>query len=192
MFLIRSVKRISIIKFNDRMLFCIIIFCEIIKPSYQIVYSCNSNVSCGCSRNPVVLTKVVGGEPASTATWGWAVSISIYGRYLCGGSILSSSWVITAAHCVKSFNASQITIYAGSNIRWTGTQTRVISHVCIHPNYTSNSYTHDIALLHLISPLMIDDPNLNSICLGHINSAVLMTKEWPPVNTTVRNLFLSR
>ncbi|CAF3754548.1 unnamed protein product [Rotaria sp. Silwood1] len=155
------------------------------KSSYQIVYSCNTSDSCGCSRNSAILTKIVGGESAGTATWGWAVSISIAGRYLCGGSILSSSWIITAAHCVKDTTASQISIYVGSNIQWTGSQSRVVSHVYVHPNYSSVGYVNDIALLHLTSPLTMSDPNLSAICLNFVNSTIRMTEEWPSVNTTV-------
>ncbi|CAF4136318.1 unnamed protein product [Rotaria sp. Silwood2] len=132
-----------------------------------------------------MLTKIVGGESAGTATWGWTVSISIADRYLCGGSILSSSWIITAAHCVKDAIASEITIYAGSNFRWVGSESRVVLNVHIHPNYSSVGYVNDIALLRLTSPLTMNDPNLSTICLNFVNSTVLMTEEWPPANTTV-------
>ncbi len=157
----------------------------VIRPSYQTVYSCDTNATCGCSTNPVSITRIVGGQAAGTATWGWIVSISIANSYLCGGSIISSSWIITAAHCVNGYSASQITIYAGSIIRWTGTQTRVASKVIVHPSYNSKTYVNDIALLQLASPLTMSDPNISSICIPSVSSAILSAGEWPPAGTTV-------
>jgi secreted trypsin-like serine protease len=173
---------------NNQILLWIIILFGNIDSSYQIVYSCNTSELCGCSTNSAILTKIVGGESASTATWSWAVSISIAGSYLCGGSIVSSSWVITAAHCVKDFQASQITIYAGSILRWSGSQNRVASHIFVHPNYNSVSYVNDIALLHLTSPLIMSDSSVSAICLQFVQSTVVLSiEEWPPANTTVSN-----
>jgi len=161
----------------------------IIRPSYQTVYSCNASLSCGCSTNPVSITRIVGGQNAGTATWGWAVSISIASNYLCGGSIISTSWIITAAHCVVNFTASQITIYAGSNRRFSGTQTRVASKVIVHPSYNPNTYLNDIALLRLASPLIMSDPNFSPICIPSVSSATLSAGEWPPAGTTV-NIYI--
>ena len=121
--------------------------------SHQTVYSCNASASCGCSSNPAVLTRIVGGEAANSSTWGWAVSISIARIYLCGGSIISDSWVITAAHCVEGRTSSQVTVYAGSTRQWVGTQTRAVANIFRHSNYNSVTYVNDIALLQLQSPL---------------------------------------
>jgi len=169
-----------------------IILIGIIRSSHQTVYSCNSNVSCGCSTNSATVTRIVGGENANSATWGWAVSISIDDIYLCGGSIISSSWVITAAHCVYGgYTASQITIYAGSTSRFVGTQTRVGSQLIIHPSYNPNTYVNDIALLQLASPLIMSDPYVSAICLPSVSSSTLSAGEWPSANTTVSNSFSS-
>ena len=84
------------------------------------VYSCNSTAPCECSNRPASLTRVVGGEAAGTSIWGWAVALSISSRYLCGGTILSSRWIITAAHCVETAQATDVTIYAGSNTKYAG------------------------------------------------------------------------
>jgi secreted trypsin-like serine protease len=152
-------------------------------------YTCSSSASCGCSTNSATLTRIVGGESASAATWGWAVSLYITGGYLCGGSIISSSWIITAAHCVNGLQGSDVTVYAGSLSRWTGTQIITGSSVTVHPSYNTTTYVYDIALVKLSSPLSMSDPYVSQICLPSISSATLAAGEWPPVGTSVSNSF---
>ncbi|CAF4938883.1 unnamed protein product, partial [Rotaria sp. Silwood1] len=163
----------------------IIILLTLVRLSYQTLYACNASASCGCSRNSATVSRIVGGETANSATWGWAVSISIANTYLCGGSIISSSWIITAAHCAEGFTASQFKVYAGSNIRYSGTQNRTVSKVILHSEYNSATFVNDIALLKLASPLNMSDPYVRSICLPSISQATLSAGEWPPVGTNV-------
>ena len=175
---------------NGHMLiFSMIILFGWIRISHQTNYTCSSSLSCGCSTNSAVLTRIVGGENASAATWGWAVSISIANTYLCGGSIISSSWVLTAAHCVNGYTASQITIFAGSTVRFSGTQRRSGSKLIVHPSYSTRTYVNDIALLQLTSPLSMSDSYVSSICLPSVSSSTLSAGEWPPAGTSVNNSF---
>jgi secreted trypsin-like serine protease len=170
---------------------CVIILFSIIRSTYPTTYTCNPSLSCGCSTNSAVVTRIVGGEAASSSTWSWAVSVSIANTYLCGGSILSSSWVATAAHCVNGYSASQVTIYAGSTTPISGTQSSVGSKLVVNPNYSTTTYVNDIALLKLATPLSLSDPAVSTICLPSISSATLSAGEWPPVNTSVSNCFQS-
>ncbi|CAF1576748.1 unnamed protein product [Adineta ricciae] len=151
----------------------------------QTVYSCNASAACGCSKNSAVLSRIVGGETANASTWGWAVSISIDDNYLCGGSIISSSWILTAAHCVNGYSAEKVTIYAGSTRRWTGSQTRVVSQIIIHASYDTDTYENDIALLKLGTALTMSDTAISTICLPSVSSATLAAGEWPAAGTTV-------
>ncbi|CAF4090593.1 unnamed protein product, partial [Adineta steineri] len=171
---------------GDLLKILLVILFNLIRITYQTTtYSCNATASCGCSTNSATLSRIVGGEAATPATWGWAVSLNIANTYLCGGSIISSGWVITAAHCVNGQTASSITIYAGSNSRWTGTQSRVVSKIIVHPSYNSDTYVDDVALLQLKTPLDMTDRYVSQICLPSVDSTTLSTTEWPAANTTV-------
>nr|XP_055196418.1 brain-specific serine protease 4-like isoform X1 [Nyctereutes procyonoides] len=54
--------------------------------------------ACG---KPQQLNRIVGGEDSTDAQWPWVVSIQKNGTHHCAGSLLSSRWVVTAAHCFK-------------------------------------------------------------------------------------------
>jgi secreted trypsin-like serine protease len=176
--IIRSNARMKITSSCATSAMWAILLLFIIQPSHQYVYSCNSSVQCGCSSSPVSITRIVGGESAGTSTWGWAVSISIGGISLCGGAILSSSWVITAAHCMSGISPSQVIVYAGSNIRFSG-QSRVASSVIIHPNYISSTHVNDIALIRLGTPFLTTSSTVKTICIPSVSSVTLSTGEWP-------------
>ena len=169
-------------------LILMIVFLGTVESNHETVYSCNASASCGCSMNPAVVSRIVGGEAANSSTWGWAVSLSMNRRYLCGGSIISDSWVITAAHCVLGYIPSQVIVYAGSTLRWTGTQIRVVRNIIMHPNYNPNTLVNDIALLQLQSSFNMSDPSLSLVCLPSVNETTLSMGEWPSAGTTVNVL----
>lgn len=52
-----------------------------------------------CGRRQFSMDRIVGGQDASLGKWPWQVSLRYDGTHLCGGSIISNEWVITAAHC---------------------------------------------------------------------------------------------
>jgi secreted trypsin-like serine protease len=174
------------------LLFSIIILFTAIRPSYQTIYSCNATASCGCSPKPISVSRIVGGEIAAPQTWTWAVSIRIDNTYLCGGTILSSSWILTAAHCVVGNTASQITVYAGSTTQLSGGQMKVASRIFMHPNYQANTHENDIALLQLSYPLNMNDLNIGVICIPSVSSATLAAGEWPSIGTSVSDWIFSK
>lgn len=166
-------------------LLSVVILITAISPSDQIVYSCDPRAGCGCSVNPVSITRIVGGESAGFATWSWVVSILMNDGNLCGGSIISNSWILTAAHCVSGYAPSQITINAGSILLGSGAQRITVSQIIIHPYYAAATYENDIALLRISPLLPMNDPNIGTICLPSINPAIIAANEWPEPGTTV-------
>ena len=150
-------------------------------------YPCNSTAACGCSQNSATVSRIVGGEVAGAATWAWAVSLRINGGTLCGGTIISASWVVTAGHCARGVAPSKIIVYSGSNLRWSGTA-NAVSQVIVHPNYDPQYVTSDIALLQLSQPLDLTDPSLAAICLPFVSASTLADTQWPPIGIAVRPL----
>jgi hypothetical protein len=52
---------------------------------------------------PQQLNRVVGGQDSTDGEWPWVVSIRKNGTHHCAGSLLTSHWVVTAAHCFKGY-----------------------------------------------------------------------------------------
>eukprot|EP00111_Clytia_hemisphaerica_P002734 TCONS_00007703-protein len=51
-----------------------------------------------CGRPQVAMSRVVGGQNAKAHSWPWQIGLHRNGGFMCGGSIINSRWVVTAAH----------------------------------------------------------------------------------------------
>ncbi|XP_046333497.2 serine proteinase stubble-like [Haliotis rufescens] len=98
--------------------------------------------------------RIVGGINAQSGEFPWMAVVSANGG-LCGGSILNSTHIITAAHCVDDFAASTITVDVGEQDRFNDNDhtTFQVSTVTVHENYQPGSEANDIALLELSTPI---------------------------------------
>jgi trypsin len=146
-----------------------------------VEYACLLNATCGCSLNSVVLTRIVGGEQAESDTWGWAASISVGNSHICGGSLISSTLILTAAHCLISIKSiSNLHIDVGSKSLSSIRQQKSASNIYIHRDYDSNTFINDIAIIRLSSSINMSDRSIGLICLPSI-----VDMEYPPTNATV-------
>jgi len=108
---------------------------------------------------------IVNGRPASRCEWIWQVSMEIGGSgssssHWCGGMLIDSRWVLTAAHCLGGADY----VRAGSYIRDSNEGQRVrVAQKIGHPRYNSGNYDYDFALLRLSSSVRMGS------CVGTVS-----------------------
>ncbi|XP_018580037.1 trypsin-3 [Anoplophora glabripennis] len=98
--------------------------------------------------------RIVGGTDTTIEAHPYIVSLREYDSHVCGGSIISSTWILTAAHCLEG-PVSIYSIQAGSTVRNSGGQVIAISRVIIHENFSWITIDFDVALVQLASPITI-------------------------------------
>jgi len=111
----------------------------------------------------------VGGVEATAHSWPWQISLQIRGQHICGGSLVSSQHIVTAAHCFgMGTNPSSYKVLLGLHDRSsTGSSHKAINVLKIlkHPEYNSpNEHSNDIAILKLSTPVQFDNA-ISTICL---------------------------
>ncbi|KAK9695315.1 Trypsin [Popillia japonica] len=99
--------------------------------------------------------RIIGGSSVDISQYPYQVSLLWWGSHICGGSIISASYVVTAAHCTDGSSASSLSIRAGSSTRNSGGTVVGVSALNQHPSYDSWSLDYDISVLALSSsPLL--------------------------------------
>ncbi|ROT80189.1 putative serine protease nudel, partial [Penaeus vannamei] len=105
------------------------------------------------------LNRIVGGREAEANVWSFAVGIIGDGKYHCGGTILTSEWILTVSHCFSDFYIQRnFEVQAGMYRRGSWSpfeQTSVVSRVIRHPEFNS-LLQNDVALLKLETPLHLN------------------------------------
>uniref|UniRef100_A0A674N7I6 Peptidase S1 domain-containing protein n=1 Tax=Takifugu rubripes TaxID=31033 RepID=A0A674N7I6_TAKRU len=112
--------------------------------------------------------RIVGEEDAAPGEWPWQASLYLWGQFKCGGTLINSQWVLTAADCVYGRTATSLKVYLGRLALANSSPNEVLREVrraVIHPLYIKRTRTNDIALLELSAPVAFTN-YIRPVCLA--------------------------
>ncbi|XP_049860456.1 trypsin delta-like [Schistocerca gregaria] len=109
--------------------------------------------------------RIVGGEPVDISQYPWQISLQVLGFHGCGGSIISSTWVLTAAHCVDSLPVVLFSVRAGTSTRESGGTVYDAANYVEHDGFSFATADFDIAVVQISGSFSFDS-NVQAVSLG--------------------------
>ncbi|XP_078453440.1 neurotrypsin-like isoform X2 [Lampetra fluviatilis] len=102
--------------------------------------------------------RIVGGAKSLRGGWPWQASVWVRAgphtesRLLCGATLISSCWLLTAAHCFKRLGTGGAfyTVRVGDHhrlVRDRAERELRVERIVVHERYSPTRHVHDIALL---------------------------------------------
>uniref|UniRef100_A0A8C6H617 Chymotrypsin C (caldecrin) n=1 Tax=Mus spicilegus TaxID=10103 RepID=A0A8C6H617_MUSSI len=120
--------------------------------------------SCGDPTFPPNLSaRVVGGEDAVPNSWPWQVSLQYLRddtwRHTCGGSLITTSHVLTAAHCINTNLTYRVGLgkYNLTVEDEEGSVYAEVDTIYVHEKWNSLLLWNDIAIIKLAEPVELSD-----------------------------------
>jgi len=112
------------------------------------------------AKNEPITARVIGGTPAAENAYPWMIALlaKYNGKptdeHICGASLISSQYALTAAHCVsgggQALPAELFDVLIGQNRLSASTGLRVgLRGVAVHPKFNPDTLEYDFAILKL-------------------------------------------
>ncbi|XP_045534001.1 vitamin K-dependent protein C [Papilio machaon] len=119
--------------------------------------------------------RIVGGSEVSIQNYPYQVYLLLKQAftgdyYQCGGSIVTSRCVLTAAHCISGMES--VNIRVGSTDASSGGTTYDSRTLIMHPQYNAGNSDYDIAVIRLLRRIAIDGTNTATVTLPSGNCTV--------------------
>lgn len=103
--------------------------------------------------------RIVGGTVATKGQFPYQVAVRVQDRpgqafrHDCGGSILNTNFVLTAAHCTAFYTIKTLIAVVGAH-HINGGTVHPLAEIINHPQYDPNTIRNDVALLKTAQPIV--------------------------------------
>ncbi|NXI77096.1 PRS55 protease, partial [Rhipidura dahli] len=94
----------------------------------------------------------------------WHVSIQSHGKHICGGTIISALWILTAAHCFAEELPADLTVAVGGADLSLPLEEHNPDSLILHEEFNRTSLQNDIALILLSHPIEFSQEK-SPVCL---------------------------
>ncbi len=116
------------------------------------------------TKKTAITPYIVGGVVAEKGEFPFQVSLQTSsGSHFCGASLIKKNWILTAAHCVSRWNASnKIVVGLHDQKDKTGSETFNSVKVVAHPQFNKNTLDYDYAVIQLNADSKFRSIDLNT------------------------------
>ncbi|XP_063931244.1 uncharacterized protein LOC135143310 [Zophobas morio] len=104
--------------------------------------------------------------------------------YVCGGTLIDSLHILTAAHCVKTYTGFDLRVRLGEwdvnhDVEFYPYIERDITNVNVHPEFYAGTLYNDIAILRMDKPVdWSKQPHISPACLPSLHDDYTGTRCW--------------